>query len=90
MSNNNNIGIMNFIKVIIIVMGGGGGGGMGLLGQWLLYILGPITSLYFNTVTDEDLRGQNVLHYHPFILLRDCSISAPTPFVCRSNEPLPD
>ena len=25
-----------------------------------------------------------------FILLRDCSISALTPFVCRSNEPLPD
>ena len=38
----------------------------------------------------EDLRGRNVLHYHPFTLLRDCSISAPTPFVCHSNEPLSD
>ena len=25
--------------------------------SWLLYISGPITSLFFNTVTDEDLRG---------------------------------
>ena len=31
-----------------------------------------------NTVTDEDLRGRNVLHYHPFKLLRDRSVSAPT------------
>ena len=30
-----------------------------------------------NTVTDEDLCGRNVLHYHPFNLLRDCSIHAP-------------
>ena len=40
------------------------------------------------TVTDEDLRGRNVLHYHPFKLLRDCSTSALPPFLCRSNEPL--
>ena len=37
---------------------------------------------YENTVTDEDLRGRNVLHYHPTLsyakLLRDCSTSAPT------------
>ena len=42
------------------------------------------------SVADEDLCGRNVFHYHPFKLLRDCSISALTPFVCRSNEPLPD
>ena len=30
-------------------------------------------------VTDEDLRGRNVLHYHPFKLLRDCSTSASPP-----------
>ena len=46
-----------------------------LMTSWLLYILRPITSLFFNTVTD-DLRGRNVLHYHPFTLLRDCSVSA--------------
>ena len=44
-----------------------------LMTSWLLYILGLITSLFFNTVTDEDLCGWNVLHYHPFKLLRDCS-----------------
>ena len=26
---------------------------------------------------DEDLRIRNILHYHPFKLLRDCSTSAP-------------
>ena len=36
------------------------------------------------------VRGRNVLHYHPFKLLRDCSISALTSFECSSNEPLPD
>ena len=35
------------------------------MSTWLLYILGPITSLFFNTVTDEDLCGRNVLHDHP-------------------------
>ena len=33
-------------------------------------------------VTDEDLRSRNVLHYHPFQLLRDCSTIAPP--LCRS------
>ena len=30
-------------------------------------------------VIDEDLCGRNVLHYHVFQLLRDCSTSAPPP-----------
>ena len=42
-----------------------------------------------NTVTDEDLRGRNVLHYHPFKLLRDCSISALTPTVVLHLSILP-
>ena len=47
----------------------------------LLYILGPITS-FFSIVTDEDLRGQNVLHFNLFQLLRDCStIALPLPML---------
>ena len=36
-----------------------------------------IPTLYYSIVTDEDLRGWNVLHYHLFQLLRDCSTIAP-------------
>ena len=44
--------------------------------SWLLYILGPITS-FVSIVTDEDLRGRNVLHFNLFELLHDCSTIAP-------------
>ena len=40
-------------------------------------------------VTDEDLRGRNVLHFNWFLLLRDCS-TIPQPYLCCSNEPLPN
>ena len=31
-----------------------------------------------------------MLHNHPLKLLRDCSTSAPPPFLCHGNEPLPN
>ena len=38
----------------------------------------------------EDPRSRNVLHYYLFQLLHDRSTSAPPPYLCRSNEPLPN
>ena len=51
-----------------------------LMTSWLLYIrIRPNHLFFFSIVTDEDFCGRNVLHYHLFQLLRDCSTIALPP-----------
>ena len=53
----------------------------------------PNHLFFFSIVTDEDLRGRNILHYHLFHLLSDRSTSALPPakelevVVCHYNIP---
>ena len=58
-----------------------------MMSQGVAVYISPNHSSSFSIVTEEDFRGQNVLHFNLFPLLRDCSTVA-QPYQCCSNEPL--